>query len=170
VTLAWTALTTPIGALVLAFDHRERLCAASFGDGPLALLRALGPRALNAALVPTRAPARIADPLHAYFGGDVDALDRVPIELLGTPFQRRVWRALRLIPAGTTRSYGELAGSIGSGARAVGHANGRNRIAIVVPCHRLIGADGTLTGYEGGLDRKRWLLSHEGATPSTSAR
>ena len=89
----------------------------------------------------------------------------IPVDPGGTPFQARVWRALRRIPAGTTRSYGQIARKLGqpTALRAVGHANGRNPISIVVPCHRLVGADGSLTGYGGGLARKRWLLEHEGA-------
>jgi methylated-DNA-[protein]-cysteine S-methyltransferase len=89
----------------------------------------------------------------------------VPLAPVGTPFQQRVWAALREIPCGTTISYGELATRLGDpkASRAVGLANGRNRIAIIVPCHRVIGAGGNLTGYAGGLDRKEWLLRHEGA-------
>ncbi|MBC8011400.1 MAG: methylated-DNA--[protein]-cysteine S-methyltransferase, partial [Burkholderiales bacterium] len=83
---------------------------------------------------------------------------------IGSPYQRRVWQALTRIRFGTTWSYARLASEVGSVARAVGSANGANPISIVVPCHRVIGANGSLTGYAGGLDRKRWLLAHEGAT------
>jgi methylated-DNA-[protein]-cysteine S-methyltransferase len=109
------------------------------------------------------APAEIVQALGAYFEGQLDALDRLPVAAGGTPFQRLVWSALRTIPAGTTTSYGRLAASIGrpGASRAVGLANGANPIGIVVPCHRVIGAAGQLTGYGGGLDRKRWLLEHE---------
>jgi len=102
--------------------------------------------------------------LDAYFAGDLTAIDDVPVATNGTPFQRTVWAALRRIPAGTTTSYGALAASIGypSAMRAVGLANGANPVAIIVPCHRVIGADHSLTGYGGGLPRKRWLLEHEG--------
>jgi methylated-DNA-[protein]-cysteine S-methyltransferase len=101
--------------------------------------------------------------LAAYMDGDLAALDSLEVATGGTPFQRRVWRALREISAGTTTSYGELAKQIGnpSSVRAVGLANGANPIGIVVPCHRVIGADGSLTGYAGGLQRKRWLIAHE---------
>jgi methylated-DNA-[protein]-cysteine S-methyltransferase len=101
--------------------------------------------------------------LKAYFGGDIDAIDALKTHSLGTPFQAKVWAALRAIPAGETRSYGQIAAQIGSpmAMRAVGLANGANPIGIVVPCHRVIGADGTLTGYGGGLPRKEWLLKHE---------
>ncbi|MCC6994868.1 MAG: methylated-DNA--[protein]-cysteine S-methyltransferase [Deltaproteobacteria bacterium] len=116
-----------------------------------------------ARLLPTRDPAGVTSALRAYFGGQLEALEGLLVDGEGTDFQRRVWAALRQIPAGTTQSYGDLARRIGSPAavRAVGAANGRNPIGVVVPCHRVIGADGTLTGYAGGLERKRWLLAHE---------
>lgn len=100
-----------------------------------------------------------------YFSGDLAALDVLAVDPGGTPFQARVWRALRTIPPGTTVSYGELAVRIGSehAVRAVGAANGANPIPIVIPCHRVIGAHGKLVGYGGGLERKAWLLRHEGA-------
>jgi len=102
--------------------------------------------------------------LKEYFAGTRRAFD-LPMRLEGTAFQQRVWRELNEIPYGQTWSYGELAKRIGnpSGSRAVGLANGRNPISVLVPCHRVIGADGSLTGYGGGLERKRWLLAHEGA-------
>ncbi len=109
------------------------------------------------------APARAQ--LEEYFRGARTSFD-LPVHFDGgTPFQQRVWSALRDIPYGETRSYGELARRIGKapGARAVGAANGQNPIAVVVPCHRVIGADGSLTGFGGGLPRKRWLLTHEGS-------
>ena len=114
-------------------------------------------------------PARRGDPLgirarlSAYFDGDLRALDDLAVVMDGTAFQQRVWAELRSIGAGTTISYGELAARVGvrNGARAVGLANGSNPIAIVVPCHRVIGSNGTLTGYGGGIERKLWLLQHE---------
>src|SRR5262249_26192120 len=110
-------------------------------------------------------PAGAASALKAYFAGDLKALDAVRVDTGGTPFQRSVWMALRKIPAGKTVSYSALAARIGrtSAVRAVGAANGSNPIPVIVPCHRVIAADGTLCGYGGGLERKRWLLSHEGA-------
>jgi methylated-DNA-[protein]-cysteine S-methyltransferase len=103
--------------------------------------------------------------LAGYFAGDTAALDGIDVELNGTPFQRRVWEALRGVPAGQTASYAEIARRIdaATAVRAVGAANGANPVAIVVPCHRIIGSSGSLTGYGGGLDRKQWLLRHEGA-------
>jgi methylated-DNA-[protein]-cysteine S-methyltransferase len=104
-----------------------------------------------------------AKALKAYFDGDVHAIDGLPVKTNGTEYQEKAWAALRRIPAGETRSYGEQARDIGdpNGARAVGLANHLNPVGIVVPCHRVIGADGSLTGYAGGLARKRWLLEHE---------
>jgi O-6-methylguanine DNA methyltransferase len=116
---------------------------------------------------PTEEPSGILDKLRAYFAGDVHAIDDVPVRFdRGTPFQQEVWNALRTIPVGETISYAELARRVGRpGAfRAVGAANGQNPVGVVVPCHRVIASDGSLGGYAGGLDRKRWLLAHEGAT------
>ena len=103
--------------------------------------------------------------LSAYFEGDLEAISGLDVASNGSEFQQLVWRMLRNIPSGKTWSYGQLAKAIGkpSASRAVGLANGSNPIAIVVPCHRVIGADGSLTGYGGGLARKQWLLQHEGA-------
>lgn len=107
----------------------------------------------------------VADRLEAYFGGDLDALDCLPVAAMGTPFQRRVWDALRGIRPGCTASYLEIARTIGQpgAVRAVGSANAKNPVALVVPCHRVIGATGSLCGYAGGVWRKEWLLRHEGA-------
>lgn len=109
------------------------------------------------------AAAMLAD----YFAGEIDALDRIPVETAGTAFQEAVWRRLRAIPAGTTITYAELARRVGrpKGFRAVGRANGTNPVWIAVPCHRVIASDGSLQGYGGGLDAKAWLLRHEGITP-----
>ncbi len=106
---------------------------------------------------------KLARVLARYFEGEVKAIDEVPVDGAGTEFQRAVWAALREIPCGETRSYAQIAARIGKpkAVRAVGAANGRNPIWLVVPCHRVIGKDGSLTGYAGGIDRKRWLLSHE---------
>lgn len=114
-----------------------------------------------------RAPSPARRALEAYLAGDLRALERVASETGGTPFQREVWRALREIPAGCTVSYGALAARIGRPAavRAVGLANGANPVGVVVPCHRVIGANASLTGYAGGLSRKHWLLAHEGVAP-----
>jgi methylated-DNA-[protein]-cysteine S-methyltransferase len=111
--------------------------------------------------------------LRAYFAGDLAVLDTIPADPGGTPFQARVWAELRKIPVGSTVSYSELArrADTPDAVRAVGAANGRNPVPIVIPCHRVIGANGTLTGYGGGLDRKQWLLVHEGVkAPAVQAR
>jgi len=109
---------------------------------------------------------RVRTELDEYFAGGRVCFD-IPLHLHGTPFQIRVWTALREIPYGTTLSYGELARRIGApkAVRAVGAANGQNPVAIIVPCHRVIGANGDLTGFGGGIERKRWLLQHESASP-----
>ncbi|REK06075.1 MAG: methylated-DNA--[protein]-cysteine S-methyltransferase [Planctomycetota bacterium] len=106
--------------------------------------------------------ARAREQLDRYFAGELHGFD-LPLRLAGTPYQRRVWQELVQIPFGTTITYAQLAARIGQpgAARAVGHANSRNPISIIVPCHRVIGADGSLAGYAGGLDKKRWLLEHE---------
>ncbi|MBU1538324.1 MAG: methylated-DNA--[protein]-cysteine S-methyltransferase [Alphaproteobacteria bacterium] len=125
--------------------------------------RLLARHAPGAVVVEGRAPDRVRRAVEGWFGGDLTALDGLTVKTGGTAFQRTVWAALRDIPAGETRSYGQLAAAIGSprAVRAAGLANGQNPIAVIVPCHRVIGANGTLTGYAGGLERKRWLLDHE---------
>jgi methylated-DNA-[protein]-cysteine S-methyltransferase len=156
-------LQTPIGELV-AFASAERLCTLAFADGrydPRGPLTArFGPVAVR-----DGDPLGVGDRFAAYFRGEWAALEDLPLDPGGTPFQQRGWAVLRTIPAGRTRSYLEVAREVGAAdaVRAVGAANGRNPIAIVVPCHRVIGADGRLVGYGGGLDRKKWLLAHERA-------
>lgn len=119
-------------------------------------------------LAPSPGLVAVLDELAAYFRGDLAALDRIPVNADGTRFQKQVWTALRTVPAGNTVSYQELAKQAGApnAVRAVAACNARNPVAIVVPCHRVIGSDGSLTGYGGGLSRKRWLLDHEGACRS----
>jgi AraC family transcriptional regulator of adaptative response/methylated-DNA-[protein]-cysteine methyltransferase len=159
-----TRLATPLGPVVAGATDAG-VCLLEFvAPGEVeGELRRLGAR-LDAALVPGRGPHldRLAAELDGYFAGRVRDFT-VPLDLRGTPFQQRVWRGLLTIPYGTTRSYGEQARLLGvpTATRAVARANGDNRIAIVVPCHRVVGADGSLTGYGGGLWRKRWLLDRE---------
>jgi methylated-DNA-[protein]-cysteine S-methyltransferase len=155
---------TPIGRLVLAARDGQ-LVALHFGDRPDTLARDLERRFGPCVLENRPDPAGAVTRLRAYFAGDLRAIDAIPADPGGTPFQRRVWDELRRIPVGTTVSYSELARRVGvpGTVRAVGTANGRNPVAVVIPCHRVIGADGSLTGYGGGLDRKQWLLAHEGA-------
>jgi methylated-DNA-[protein]-cysteine S-methyltransferase len=112
---------------------------------------------------PATTSNRIVGAIEAYFHGELTAIDALPVKTGGTPFQRDVWRALRTIPCGTTISYAQLADRLGrrNAIRAVGSANARNPVGVVVPCHRVIGSDGSLTGYGGGMERKKWLLKHE---------
>jgi len=114
--------------------------------------------------VTARNPGGLSDKLTAYFEGDLSIINTLPTATAGTPFQREVWQALRNIPCGQVMHYGQLAEQLGraGAARAVGAANGSNPVSIVVPCHRVIGRNGTLTGYAGGVQRKEWLLRHEG--------
>jgi len=158
-------VSSPIGSLGV-FARDGVLVALDFDDGDFAR-RGVARRFPDAEIVPARRDAPFVAPLRRYFEGELAAIEDVPVDPGGSAFQARVWTALRTIPAGRTMSYGALARRLGapSAMRAVGLANGRNPIAVVIPCHRVIGADGSLTGYGGGLDRKRWLLRHEGALP-----
>lgn len=159
--------TTPIGVMLLAFDDQGFLRVLDFEDYEARmhklLRRQYGERLT---LAGGGAPAKVIQALDRYFQGALDALDAIECRTGGTPFQRSVWAALRKIPVGTTTSYGALAARLGKpqAMRAVGLANGANPIGVVVPCHRVIGANGSLTGYGGGLHRKQWLLRHEGAS------
>ena len=155
--------TSPVGELLLVTDIKGLLCALEFEENEARLRRLVRRYYDGATLEEGQAPASLKRSLKAYFNGDVHALRDIETGSAGTPFQREVWNALRKIPAGTTLSYGQLAERIGrkGSSRAVGAANGANPIPIVVPCHRVIGADGSLTGFGSGLPRKRWLLDHE---------
>jgi methylated-DNA-[protein]-cysteine S-methyltransferase len=158
-------MNTPIGEALLVCDDAGRLRALDWVEKETRLVRQM--REAYAPLVPVAgaAPAAVRRALGAYFEGELHALGTIPWRAAGSPFQLAVWTALTTIPVGETLSYSELALRLGNprAVRAVGLANGSNPISIVVPCHRVIGADGSLTGYGGGLDRKRWLLQHEAA-------
>lgn len=158
-------LPTPIGEALLVTDEAGRLRAVDFDSHAERMARLLGRHYGDIRPETGAAPTDIRGAVTAYFEGETDALSTLPWATAGSAFQRTVWQALTEIPAGTTWSYGRLAGHIGkpSAMRAVGLANGANPVAVVVPCHRVIGADGSLTGYGGGIERKRWLLRHEGA-------
>jgi methylated-DNA-[protein]-cysteine S-methyltransferase len=156
---------SPLGTLLLVSDG-EALRALDFDDHEprmACLLERRYGRAVT--LTPARDPGGAATLVGAYLEGGLAAVERIPVRTDGTAFQERVWAALRAIPAGETITYGTLAARLGqpTATRAVGLANGANPVAIVVPCHRVIGANRTLTGYGGGLERKRWLLDHERA-------
>ncbi len=153
---------SPMGDILLMHDG-ERLAALEFGDHE-ERMRKLAARYLeDTSFVRTPERSHFGEALSAYFAGEIRAIDALQTLTLGTEFQAQCWAALRKIPPGQTRSYGQQAVMIGNpkAVRAVGLANGANPIGIVVPCHRVVGADGTLTGYGGGLPRKRWLLEHE---------
>ena len=159
-------LPTPIGDLLIVWDDEDRVRALDWEDYEDRMRRLLRLQYRGEIdLHQGKAPDRIRDSLASYFAGDHAALDKIEVEIAGTPFQRKLWSALRSIPSGQTSTYGALAAKIGlpKAIRAVGAANGANPISIVLPCHRVIGSDRRLTGYGGGLDRKRWLLTHEGA-------
>lgn len=160
-------LATPVGELLIVADGEGRLRTIDWTDHEARMRLLLdryygkGRYSLSAA----RDPGGLTKAMRSYFGGDIAVIDTLPVEMAGTPFQRSVWQALRRIRRGTTISYAELAARIDKprAIRAAGLANGQNPISIVVPCHRVIGSNGTLTGYGGGLPRKKWLLEHEGA-------
>jgi O-6-methylguanine DNA methyltransferase len=139
---------SPIGDVVLRHDGTA-LLALVFDDPQPA---------------PPMADSVFARAVRAYFAGELDALEALPVRVQGTPFESAVWQMLRRIPVGQTWSYGALAAALDRprAVRAVGRANGRNPVSLVLPCHRVIGADGRLVGYGGGLERKAWLLRHEG--------
>jgi len=157
--MATSRFASPIGDLVMTASDSGLTGVWFPGQGPVAAARPNDGRGAASTLL-----ARASEQLAEYFAGTRTAFD-VPLDAGGTPFERRVWDALRAIPYGTTVSYGEVARRLGDlrATRAVGAANGKNPIPIIVPCHRVIGANGALTGFGGGLDRKRWLLEHEGA-------
>ena len=157
-------LDTPIGVALLVSDDDGVLRALDWQDYAPRLQRLLRLQYGALVLKEERAPRDLRSALTGYFRGDLDRLRQIRWRVAGTPFQQKVWKALPKIAAGTTRSYGALAAQIGQplAIRAVGHANGSNPISVVLPCHRLISANGSLVNYGGGLERKRWLLRHEG--------
>ena len=156
-------IDSEIGPIVIVTDARA-LCALDFGDCEERMKQLLTRRFEDLVLRHEANPLGVSEKVQAYLAGDLRALDGVAVDPGGTDFQQTVWSALRGIPVGSTRTYGQLAVSIGrpTASRAVGLANGRNPVAIVIPCHRVIGSNASLTGYAGGLPRKQWLLRHEG--------
>lgn len=182
-TLVSETIDTPLGELEIVTDQQGQLRALEWADFHHRLLQllvrhygvAVSPKemgskitssgaktsfSLNQDSVDTAVRQRIQD----YFSGDLHAIDSLPVATAGTEFQRRVWQMLRTIPCGQIMTYGQMAAKLDNpgASRAVGLANGSNPISVVVPCHRVIGSNGALTGYAGGVDRKKWLLIHEG--------
>jgi methylated-DNA-[protein]-cysteine S-methyltransferase len=159
-------LETPIGVALLVTDAAGVLRALDWEDYAARMKELLRLQYGAVVLEEAQAPSQMRKALSAYFKGDLDRLSTIEWRVAGTPFQQKVWHTLPKIPAGTTMSYGALAAKLDAprAMRAVGHANGSNPISVVVPCHRLIGADGALVKYGGSLSRKRWLLEHEGVT------
>ena len=165
-------IETPVGEALLLTDETGALRALDFSDYE-ERMRTLMRRHYGAMTAQAgRAPDRTRNAVERYFAGEMDAFKGLVWKTNGTLFQRRVWTALCAIKPGQTESYKELAVRVGSpkGMRAVGLANGANPVAIVVPCHRVIGANGSLTGYGGGLPRKAWLLAHEGVVTPAPVR
>lgn len=154
-------VATPIGAVLITHDGKL-ICNAEFEDSERRE-KELALHFPGATFVRVKARSPFADALTRYFKGDIRAIDKLPVAKIGTPFQQQAWAALRRIKAGETRSYAEQAKAIGlpRAVRAVGRANALNPNAIIVPCHRVRGANGSLTGYGGGIERKRWLIDHE---------
>jgi methylated-DNA-[protein]-cysteine S-methyltransferase len=159
-------IATPIGELIIIADRDGNLRTVDWTDHDARMKQLLdryyGKGSYT--LTPKRDPGGFSSAMRRYFKGDIGVLPDLPVATTGTPFQNSVWLALRKIEGGTTISYAELARRIDKprAVRAAGLANGQNPISIVVPCHRVIGSNGSLTGYGGGLERKQWLLEHEG--------
>jgi methylated-DNA-[protein]-cysteine S-methyltransferase len=167
-------LGSPLGDLLLITDAQHRVRALDFADHEARLHRGLREHYGTYVLIDAPVPFVIAAALARYFSGDLGALDSIETATAGSELQRRVWHALRRIPAGQTTSYGELARSLGfedpRAAIDIGAANGANPVSLIVPCHRVIGSNGDLRGYAGGVHRKRWLLLHEGVHVRAATR
>ncbi len=158
------SVASPIGDILLVVDG-EQLCSLDFADYESRMMTLLERRYGPVHLTRTENPCGYSELVRRYFAGEYHSLDAIPVSTGGTVFQQQVWAALRTIPVGETRTYGELAVQLGkpTAYRAVGATNALNPVGIVLPCHRVIGANASLTGYAGGLERKQWLLQHEGS-------
>ncbi len=165
-TLLQDKILTPLGPLWLLCDEQHNLRAVEWEEyqGRMIQLLNMHYGTVGYSRMDSPNPGGLSDKLNAYFAGDLAAINNLPSATAGTSFQREVWQALRQIPCGQILQYGQLAERLGrpGAARAVGAANGANPVSVVVPCHRVIGAKGALTGYAGGVARKEWLLRHEG--------
>lgn len=162
-TLLYDTITTPIGTVLLVVDG-EHLCSLDYADYEPRMMALLQKRYGVVQLSKASDPCGFSSRVQRYFAGDFACLDEIPVSTGGTPFQQQVWTQLRTIAVGKTVTYGELAAQLGKpkAYRAVGATNALNPIALVLPCHRVIGSNASLTGYAGGLERKHWLLQHEG--------
>lgn len=166
ITLLEDRIDTPLGVLCILCDSEFNLRAVEWEEHQQRMEQLLnihyGKQCIRR--INSVNPGDLSDKFRAWFAGDLNILNTLPTATMGTPFQREVWQALRSIPCGQVLSYGQLAAQLGrpKASRAVGAANGANPISIVVPCHRVIGRDGSMTGYAGGVARKEWLLRHEG--------
>jgi methylated-DNA-[protein]-cysteine S-methyltransferase len=174
VQLLLSRLGSPMGELLVVTDAEHNIRALDFTTHGSHLRRGLREHYCTAAvLTEASAPKEIAQAIGRYFSGELSAIDSLPTATAGSDLQRKVWAALRRIPAGATTTYGKLARELGfddpRAAIDVGAANGANPIAIIVPCHRVIASNGELKGYAWGLHRKRWLLEHEKAIPRETA-
>ena len=156
---------TPVGTMLLLTDDDEAVRALDWEDYAARMHQLLRYHYGTVRLEPKSGTSQARRAVEGYYGGDLTAIDSLPVKTGGTAFQREVWAALRTIPTGETTTYGRLAVRLGrpQAMRAVGMANGANPVSVIVPCHRVIGANTSLTGYGGGIERKRWLLRHEGA-------
>jgi methylated-DNA-[protein]-cysteine S-methyltransferase len=157
-------IESPIGKIMIVVDE-GRMCALDFEGFEERMMKLLRRRYQQFELRQVDNPHGFSSCIKAYLEGDYSRLQAIPVSTGGTPFQQEVWNALREIPSGHTFTYSQLAEKIGrpKAVRAVGMTNSLNPIAIVLPCHRVVGANASLTGYAGGLERKHWLLRHEGA-------
>lgn len=164
-------IASPIGTILLVTNETQ-LCALDYEDYEQRMIKLLRRRFEHIHFKDADDPCGFSSRLRTYLKGEVRCLDDLPVNPGGTPFQRQIWTALRSIPSGTVMTYGELAKHLKrpTAYRAVGMTNSLNPIAIVIPCHRLVGANGSLTGYAGGLERKRWLLEHEGVNCERQTR
>lgn len=157
-------IPSPIGEIVIVVDG-DQLCSLDFADYRERMMKLLQRRYAEVRLQQVADPYGFSSRINNYFAGDYGSLTTIPVHTGGTPFQQQVWAALREIPVGQTCAYSRLAASIGrpKAARAVGMTVALNPVAIVLPCHRVVGRNAALTGYAGGIDRKQWLLRHENA-------
>ncbi len=163
-------IASPIDDILIVVDE-GKMCALDYVDYESRMIKLLERRYGPVRLVQVKNPCGFSDRVRSYFAGEYQSLDAIPVSTGGTAFQQQVWLALRTIAPGTTMTYGQLAAQLGrpNAYRAVGATNALNPVGIVLPCHRVIGADASLTGYAGGLERKRWLLKHESSEAALHA-